>query len=83
VPGSPIGFGDKARARQLLLQALALDPNGLDANYFWADYLYDQGDSSGARIALQRALRAPHDPNRPIWDVGRRGEVQALLAKLR
>lgn len=83
VPGSPIGFGDKTRARQLLQQALALDPNGLDANYFWGDFLYDQGDSAGARAALQKALRAPHDPSRPVWDAGRRGEVQALLAKLR
>lgn len=83
VPGSPIGFGDTKRARQLLLQALALDPNGLDANYFWGDFLYDQSDYAGARAALQKALRAPRDASRPIWDAGRRREVQALLAKAR
>lgn len=82
VPGSPIGFGDNARARQLLLQAMALDPNGLDANYFWGDFLYAQGDKPGAKAALLKALRAPHDPNRPVWDAGRRGEVQALLKKI-
>lgn len=82
VPGSPIGFGDKARARQLLQQALALDPDGLDSNYFWGDYLYDQGDKAGAKAALAKALHAPHDPARPVWDAGRRGEVQALLRKI-
>lgn len=82
VPGSPIGFGDDARARQLLQQALALDPNGLDANYFWGDFLYNQGDKAGAKAALAKALRAPHDPNRPIWDAGRRREVQGLLKKI-
>ncbi|MES2496738.1 MAG: hypothetical protein V4618_11525 [Pseudomonadota bacterium] len=82
VPGSPIGFGDSGRARQLLQQALALDPNGLDANYFWGDYLYDQGDKAGAKAALLKALRAPHDPSRMVWDAGRRREVQALLAKI-
>ena len=83
VPGSPIGFGDKDRARQLLLQALAQDPGGMDANYFWGDFLMGLGDNSAARGALQNALRAPHDPNRPAWDAGRRREIQALLAKLR
>ena len=83
VPGSPIGFGNKGRARQLLLEALALDPNGLDANYFWGDFLADQGDKAGARAALEKAMRAPHDPSRPAWDAGRRREVQALLAKVR
>jgi len=83
VPGAPIGFGDTKRARQLLLQALAIDPDGLDANYFWGDYLNDQGDTAGAKAALQKALRAPHDPARPIWDAGRRREVQALLTKVR
>lgn len=83
VPGSPIGFGDKDRARRLLREALALDPEGLDANYFYGDFLLDQGDTAGARMYLQRALRAPHDPSRPVWDAGRRREVQTLLAKAR
>jgi tetratricopeptide (TPR) repeat protein len=42
VPGSPIGFGNKDRARQLLLQALALDPGGLDANYLGPIYIASQ-----------------------------------------
>lgn len=81
VPGSPIGFGDKTRANKLLKEALALDPNGLDANYFYGDYLLDQGNKAGAKAFLEKALRAPHDPSRPIWDAGRRKEVMALLAK--
>lgn len=81
VPGSPIGFGDDAKAKQLLQQALAIDPDGLDANYFYGDYLLDKGDKVGARAHLQKALRAPHDPNRPVWDAGRRREVQELLKK--
>ena len=81
VPGSPIGFGDDAKAKKLLKEALSQDPNGLDANYFYGDYLLDQGDKAGARTYLLKALKAPHDPTRPTWDNGRRGEVRALLAK--
>jgi len=81
VPGSPLAWGDDERAAKLLKQALALDPSGLDANYFYGDYLLDQGDKNGARAYLQKALRAPHDGSRPVWDAGRRNEVRALLAK--
>lgn len=82
VPGSPIGFGDDAKARRLLREALALDADGLDANYFYGDFLYDQGDKAGAKSYLQKALRAPHDASRPVWDAGRRREVQALLSRI-
>ena len=38
VPGFPFGFGDNEKARQLLAQAVSLAPNGMDANYFYADF---------------------------------------------
>jgi tetratricopeptide (TPR) repeat protein len=36
VPGWPVGFGDKAKARELLQKALALNPKGIDPNFFYA-----------------------------------------------
>ncbi|WP_404478733.1 tetratricopeptide repeat protein [Novosphingobium sp. BL-52-GroH] len=81
VPGSPLAWGDEDKAVKLLKQALAVDPNGLDTNYFYGDYLLAQGDKPGARSYLQKALRAPHDAGRPVWDMGRRREVRDLLAK--
>lgn len=83
VPGSPIGFGDTDKAKKLLKEALALDPQGMDANYFYADFLHDQGDDASAKLFAQKALHAAHDPARPAWDAGRRREIQALIAKLR
>jgi tetratricopeptide (TPR) repeat protein len=82
VPRWPIGFGDDAKARALLDRALALNPDGIDPNYFLGDYLYRQRDFDGARQALERALQAPPRPDRPLADEGRRKEIQALLAKL-
>ncbi|GGY97785.1 tetratricopeptide repeat protein [Novosphingobium colocasiae] len=81
VPGSPLAWGDDERAVKLLKQALATDPNGLDTNYFFGDYLLAQGDKAGARAYLQKALRAPHDASRPVWDAGRRREARDLLGK--
>ena len=82
VPRWPLGFGDDEKARALLDQALALNPNGIDPNYFLGDYLYRHRDFDGARAALERALQAPARPERPLADEGRRKEIQALLAKL-
>lgn len=87
VPGFPLGFGDKTKARRYLVEAVALAPNGMDANYFYGDFLASQGEYGRAAKVLQRALAAPPHPDRPIWDTGRRAEIRARLqavnAKLR
>jgi tetratricopeptide (TPR) repeat protein len=83
VPGWPIGFGSDDKARALLEKALALNPDGIDSNYFYGDFLYRQGDRDGARRALQKALKAPPRPGRALADEGRRKEIESLLAALR
>lgn len=80
VPGFPLGFGDDAKARTYLEQAVAISPNGLDANYFYGDFLIQQGQYEKAAAVLKAALAAPPDRDRPVWDAGRRAEVRALLA---
>jgi tetratricopeptide (TPR) repeat protein len=82
VPGFPVGFGDPAKARAYLQKALAVNPTGIDQNYFYADFLYRQGDMAGAVAAARRALAAPPRPGREVADRGRRGEANALLAKI-
>ena len=41
VPGWPVGFGDKAKARELLGKALAINPSGIDPNFFFAEFLVE------------------------------------------
>jgi len=83
VPGWPIGFGDKKKAREYLDKAIAIDPSSIDSNFFYADFLVDQGDYASAAKFLRRALDAPPRPGRDDADAGRRGEVQKMLAMLR
>ncbi|KAB7766410.1 MULTISPECIES: tetratricopeptide repeat protein [Xanthomonas] len=79
VPGWPVGFGDDAKARALLQQGLQYDPDGIDANYFYGDFLRAQKDWSGAAAALRKALAAPPRPGREVADHGRRQQIQAAL----
>jgi tetratricopeptide (TPR) repeat protein len=83
VPGWPLGFGDKAKARELLQKALVLNPNGIDPNFFYAEYLVEMKKPEEAAPYLEKALQAPPRTGRQIADTGRREEVRALLAKIK
>ena len=82
VPGFPIGFGSDKKAREYLENALAINPAGIDPNYFYGEFLLDEGEDTAARRHLEKALQAPPRPNREVADEGRRNEVRALLAKI-
>ena len=82
VPGWPIGFGDDQQAEKLLKQALQLNPNGIDPNYFYGDFLYRQKRYSEAKLALEKAQAASARPGREVADRGRQAEIAALLAKV-
>lgn len=83
VPGWPLGFGDGGKAEALFKQALALNPQGIDPHFFYAEYLADEGRTAEAVGHLEQALKAPPRPGRERADAGRRDEVRALLGKLR
>ncbi len=79
VPRWPIGFGDKKKAREYLEKAVKLNPNGIDSNYFYGDFLLEQGEYTKAREYLEKALTAPARQGREDADQGRRAEVQQSL----
>ena len=83
VPGWPVGFGDKAKAKDLLGKALALNPQGIDPNFFYGEYLVETKHADEAVAYLERALQAPPRPGRQIADTGRREEARALLVKIK
>jgi tetratricopeptide (TPR) repeat protein len=82
VPGWPIAFGSKDKARQHLKAAIAIDPKGSDTNYYYGDFLIDVGDYAQARQHLQTAQSAPIRKGYEVQDRGRKGEIAASLAKL-
>lgn len=81
VPRWPLGFGDKEKAEALFKKSLAVNPDGIDPNFFYGEYLIDQDRVAEGRRYLEKALAAPARPGRELADQGRRQEARALLAK--
>ena len=82
VPGWPIGFGNDRKAEQYFKKALAINPDGLDINYFYAEFLIDQGEDELAADYLNKALNAPVLEDRPVADRGRREQAMKLRSSL-
>ena len=82
VPSWPIAFGDHKKAKEYLLKGLALNPDGIDANYFYGDYLHQAGDDAQAEKVLRKALQAPPREGREVADEGRKKEINDLLNKI-
>lgn len=80
VPGGIIGFGDDDVAAEYFAKALAVDPDNIDNNFFFGEFLLEKGDYARARAVLEHALAAPAVTDRPVFDAGRRDEIRALLA---
>ncbi|MBD0785945.1 hypothetical protein HUO09_06295 [Vibrio sp. Y2-5] len=82
VPGWPIGFGDDEMAEKMLRKALEINPDGIDPNYFYADFLAQDGRKKEAIPYLTKAQKAPPRADRPLADQGRQQEIAKLLGEL-
>ncbi|EHT4940176.1 hypothetical protein VV99796_00178 [Vibrio vulnificus] len=83
VPGWPLGFGDDEKAEEMLKKALEINPKGIDPNYFYGDFLAEDGRSKEAKVYLTRAKQAEPRLNRLLADKGRQLEIDAALEKLK
>jgi len=79
VPGWPLGFGNKKKAKAYLEKALEINPTGIDPNFFYADFLSTQGEYAKAAEYYKKAQAAPARPGREDADTGRQHEVELGL----
>ncbi|OGA30972.1 MAG: hypothetical protein A2W81_02185 [Betaproteobacteria bacterium RIFCSPLOWO2_12_61_14] len=75
-------FGDHDKAREYLERALKVNPNGIDQNYFMADFLLERGEHAKALEYFKKALNAPARPGREDADAGRRAEILESIKKI-
>ena len=74
-------FGDHDKARDYLERALRINPNGMDPNFFYGEFLLERGEKTKAAEYLKKALSAPPRPGREDADEGRKGEIQQAMQK--
>lgn len=82
VPGWPVGFGDDEKAEKLLREALLLNPDGIDSNYFYGSFLVTEKRYDEARDYFHKAQQAAPRPGRALADAGRQEEIRAALADI-
>jgi tetratricopeptide (TPR) repeat protein len=83
VPGWPVGFGDDKKAAEFLQKGLALNPGGIDSNYFYAEFLVNQKEQAQALEYYQKALNAPPREGRAVADKARRDQARAAIEALK
>jgi tetratricopeptide (TPR) repeat protein len=83
VPGWPLGFGSDKQARKMLEKAVSINPEGIDPNYFYAEFLVQQKKYDDARQRLNKAMAATARPGREVAEAGRRAEIHTLLEKIK
>ena len=74
-------FGDHDKAREYLERALKINPDGMDPNFFYGEFMLEKGNYTKATEHLKKALAAPPRPGREDADEGRKGEIQQALKK--
>jgi len=82
VPGWPLGFGDNKEAEKLFKKALRINPDGIDSNYFYGDFLYGKKHYQKAKMHMEKAQKAAPRPGREVADRGRQQEIEMALSKI-
>lgn len=81
-PGWPISFGDNRKARAYLETALKINPEGIDPNFYYGEFLMQQRETTQAKIHLEKALAALPRLGREDADSGRKDEIRQRLQSI-
>lgn len=82
VPGWPIGFGSSKKAQALFEAALKLEPDNIDVNALYGEFLLDERRYKEAEAVLLHAKSLPTRPQYRVAEEGRKAEVERALARL-
>ncbi|NBS17871.1 MAG: hypothetical protein EBS79_13475, partial [Gammaproteobacteria bacterium] len=83
LPGWPLLYGDKKRARALFESGVRRYPEGIDTNFFYGDFLLEEGERLKAIPYLEQAERAPIRPTLRVSDTRLKEELKTILKDAR
>ena len=63
----------------MLLKGLKINPEGIDSNFFYGDYLLSKKEYNAALLAFKKALKAPPRAGRGLADEGRKHEIETAI----
>ena len=81
IPGFPLAFGDKKKARECYQKALAVNSSSIGANLGYAHLLFKADDYVGAIKHATAALNGTPRPGREKADKAARASAETLIAK--
>ncbi len=83
VPGWPFGFGSDVQAEKHLIKALEINPDGVDPNFFYGEFLYEETRKyNKAKKYLLKAQASVPAKITPLADEKRQKEISVLLLKV-
>ena len=81
VPKWPVSFGDNDEAKKMFETALTINPDGLDANYFFGDFLLATDQPDEAVRYLEKAANIP--ARKEQWFADNQLKTEAKIALLK
>lgn len=81
-PGWPIAFGDTNKAEKYLKIGLEINPEGIDSNYYYGDFLLKQNKPDRAAHYFKQAIYAPVRKEQKFADNKLKTEAQQAFEKL-
>ncbi len=82
VPGWPLSFGNDEKADTYFKKALALNPDGIESNYYYGHFLSKTGRIQEAMARFQKTAELPSDPTQPYLSLHLKKKARQKLAKL-
>ena len=80
-PKWPIGFANEENAKQMLKTALQINPNGIESNYYYGEFLLSLEKLNEAERYLKRAIELPSRAEQEYGDNQLKNQARTTLNK--